>query len=174
MSAWNRKAMICTAKSKTTQVQCKQPAAKGKDKCRFHGGATPIKHGLHSKYAQGTLRGRIEAAQKDPELLNLERVIAVGQGLMDHALEQTNDAPAVDAERVDALRKLCETVGKLIVSRRKNVEAAENMVPLEVVGLIIDKFVDAVNRFVSDDEAKRGILTVLSQVEHLPGPRAVN
>ena len=30
----------CQAKSKRTQHQCRAPAAKGKTKCRFHGGAS--------------------------------------------------------------------------------------------------------------------------------------
>lgn len=30
----------CNAKSKRTGVQCRAPAAKGKTKCRFHGGAS--------------------------------------------------------------------------------------------------------------------------------------
>ena len=30
----------CTAKSKRTGIQCRAPAAKGKTKCRFHGGAS--------------------------------------------------------------------------------------------------------------------------------------
>lgn len=30
----------CQAKSKRTQQQCRAPAAKGKTKCRFHGGAS--------------------------------------------------------------------------------------------------------------------------------------
>lgn len=30
----------CNAKSKRTQQQCRAPAAKGKTKCRFHGGAS--------------------------------------------------------------------------------------------------------------------------------------
>ena len=30
----------CNAKSKRTGIQCRVPAAKGKTKCRFHGGAS--------------------------------------------------------------------------------------------------------------------------------------
>ena len=30
----------CQAKSKRTKLQCRDPAAKGKTKCRFHGGAS--------------------------------------------------------------------------------------------------------------------------------------
>ena len=30
----------CNAKSKRTGIQCRGPAAKGKTKCRFHGGAS--------------------------------------------------------------------------------------------------------------------------------------
>jgi len=30
----------CNAKSKRTGIQCRAPAAKGKSKCRFHGGAS--------------------------------------------------------------------------------------------------------------------------------------
>lgn len=34
------KCLQCNAKSKRTGIQCRAPAAKGKTKCRFHGGAS--------------------------------------------------------------------------------------------------------------------------------------
>lgn len=178
----------CTATSKRSGKRCGKWAIKGKDVCRAHGGSTPIKHGLYSKYTKGVLGERIEAARNDPELLDLDRVIAIGHALLSYGIEAREEGrlepeprydrdgneieqdSRVDPFHLEALRKLADTVGRLIVARRRNVEQAENMVPLEVVGIIIDRFVDAVNRHVQDDAARRGILDVLSKVEALPGP----
>lgn len=46
----NEYAAQCTARSKRTGEPCNNPAIRGKDKCRMHGGKTPVKHGLTSKY----------------------------------------------------------------------------------------------------------------------------
>ena len=47
----------CKARTTTTGDRCRKFAIRGKDVCRKHGGATPIKHGLRSKYVEGTSGG---------------------------------------------------------------------------------------------------------------------
>lgn len=56
--------MQCNAKAKRTGNQCERAAMRGKDKCCMHGGKTPIKHGLFSKYAPFYLQEKIKAAEK--------------------------------------------------------------------------------------------------------------
>lgn len=59
--------MKCTATAKRTGKPCKAPAIKGKDKCRVHGGMTPVMHGLFSKYPEAVAGEHIRAA-KETEL----------------------------------------------------------------------------------------------------------
>ncbi len=55
--------MQCTATAKRTGKPCRMPAIKGKDKCRVHGGMTPVKHGLFSKYPEAVAGEHIKAAK---------------------------------------------------------------------------------------------------------------
>lgn len=70
------KAQRCTARAKSTQQRCWFPAVKGKDKCRYHGGLTPIKHGLYSKYAHKALADLIAENLQHPDLLDIRQRIA--------------------------------------------------------------------------------------------------
>lgn len=54
----------CTATAKRTGKQCRAAAIKGRDKCRVHGGMTPIKHGLFSKYPEAVAGEHLKAAQE--------------------------------------------------------------------------------------------------------------
>ena len=56
--------MQCKAIAKRTGKQCQAPAIKGKDKCRVHGGMTPVKHGLYSKYPEAVAGEHIRAAEE--------------------------------------------------------------------------------------------------------------
>ncbi|MBE0430132.1 MAG: hypothetical protein IBX61_09740 [Thermoleophilia bacterium] len=69
--------MQCTAKSKRSGKRCKNRAIKGKDKCRMHGGATPVEHGLFSKYPDAIVGGHMDAAKKVAALASLEQTIPV-------------------------------------------------------------------------------------------------
>ncbi len=57
----------CKATAKRTGKPCRMPAIKGKDVCRVHGGMTPCKHGLFSKYPEAVAGEHIRAA-KETEL----------------------------------------------------------------------------------------------------------
>ena len=71
----------CNAKSKRTGVQCRAPAATGKAKCRFHGGASTgpkpdlgRKHCAEAKTVHGreTRKARTERAEAMRRLRLLE------------------------------------------------------------------------------------------------------
>ena len=69
--------MQCRAKSKRTGQQCRAHAIKGKDKCRMHGGQTPIRHGLFSKYPDAIVGAHMEAAKQVNAIETLRRTIPV-------------------------------------------------------------------------------------------------
>jgi hypothetical protein len=71
----------CQAKSKRTKQQCRAPAAKGKTKCRFHGGAStgPKTHEgrqrcaeANRKHGNETRKARTERAEAMRQLRVLE------------------------------------------------------------------------------------------------------
>lgn len=73
----------CNATSKRTKLQCKAPAAKGKTKCRFHGGysegpTTPEGRqrcaDAKTVHGRDTRRGRVERAQAMQRLRKLEQI----------------------------------------------------------------------------------------------------
>lgn len=74
----------CSAHSKRTGEQCKNPAITGRNTCRFHGGtvkAGPLsvnyKHGRYSKALPKRLAQRYEEAEQDPELLSLRSELSL-------------------------------------------------------------------------------------------------
>jgi len=80
----------CTAKSKQTKERCKRPAVKGKDKCRYHGGATPLrKYGSHTKYPDAfpTLAKKLQEIEENPRLVSseelLKKFVAIGEVIYD-------------------------------------------------------------------------------------------
>ena len=68
----------CGAKTKSGKP-CKNAPLKGRERCRLHGGATPIgpananyKHGRYSKFVRGDLLTRLQEVEKDPQYLSLQ------------------------------------------------------------------------------------------------------
>jgi len=83
---------LCGALSKSTQTPCKNIAGKGTDhfgegRCRLHGGATPIKHGLYSRVRRTRLGKRIAEIENDPHILDLSQELAVLKVLAEQAVE---------------------------------------------------------------------------------------
>ena len=75
---------ICGAKRKNAEGKvCQLPPAKGRNRCRFHGGHSPVgtasatwKNGRYSKYFPTGLRKKYEAFLQDPRRLTLDHEIA--------------------------------------------------------------------------------------------------
>jgi hypothetical protein len=72
--------LLCNARGNT----CKAFAVKGREKCRFHGGATPrgpanpnFKHGKYSKYLPANIAAKYAEAKSDPELIEYTDAIAL-------------------------------------------------------------------------------------------------
>ena len=110
---------ICGALSKSTQKPCQNIAGKGTDhvgegRCRFHGGATPIKHGLYSKVRRTRLGQRMTEIENDPDLLNLETELALLKVLAEQNAQnyQKHEAALLAWHRAEspAYRKLIETL----------------------------------------------------------------
>lgn len=164
--------MQCTAKSKRSGQQCRNYAVTGKDKCRMHGGTTPIKHGLYSKYATTTLGSRLEQAENDPELLSAKRQVALLAALQSRKFDQLAqlDDDEVADDQVEELRKLTDSMGKALERYQKLDARPENLVPLELLGKVVDLFADAINQYVTDGHARAAILASLDAGLRLATP----
>jgi hypothetical protein len=109
---------LCGALSKSTQTPCKNIAGKGTDhigvgRCRLHGGATPIKHGLYSRVRRTRLGKRIAEIENDPQILDLSQELAVLKALAEQAVEtyQEHEAALLSWYRAESplYNKLLET-----------------------------------------------------------------
>ena len=67
MEAWYLMAATCTAKSKTTGKQCKNPPVNGATVCRIHGGAAP--------QVQAAAARRVLDALVTPALIELRKLV---------------------------------------------------------------------------------------------------
>ena len=63
---------------------------------------------------------------------------------------------------------------KAIERYEKTQQQPENLVPLELIGQLIDLFAGAINRYVADDAARRAILTALDSGLRRSTPTALH
>jgi hypothetical protein len=84
---------ICAAHSRSTGQPCKNIAGKGTDhigqgRCRHHGGATPIKHGLYSQIRRDRLGKRMAQIAERADLLQLHEELAILKALLEQWIDQ--------------------------------------------------------------------------------------
>jgi len=143
-------AQRCKAHSKNPpHKRCMQWAVKGKDVCRMHGGSTPIKHGLYSKYAGSRLRAQIEQAKNDPELLSLREELALSKALISGFLEQLGDDGEfsnIDRQHmltlIDNVRKVSESLTRIEQGMNMFIDARQFVVLIEQIVSIVRRYAD--------------------------------
>lgn len=146
--------MKCTAKSKRSGVQCRNWAVKGKDKCRMHGGATPVKHGLDSKYGPPpALAAKIAEFENDPKVLDHKHIGAHVYVLLMGALHDRSELDASDAEELlpllERLRRVATDYHRLALDSR--------FVDLVEAQAFIGRIVQAVLRHVPEEKRRDAI-----------------
>lgn len=75
-------------------------------RCKFHGGKTPVKHGLYSNLPRTLLTDRIEALKRDPEALTVDSEMAIVRALLELQIEQMG----VNMDQYTSLQELLQTV----------------------------------------------------------------
>lgn len=152
----------CTAMSKRTGQRCRAKAMKGKDKCYHHGGATPVKHGLYSKYSKHKLAEVTQQLAQDPELLDLRQQIAFKQALILDKLEQM--AGELGPEDAEVLAGLSEKVSKDI-ERLNKIEYGEKYVlQVEEVQAVINQITVIIKQEIQDPAVVERVAKKLQEV----------
>lgn len=138
---------------------------KGKDKCMMHGGKTPIKSGLYSKYAPKRLADKIEEARNDPDLLDVRGVISFQVSLLNDFIEKYKggDLP-FNAEAISLLLTISDKLSQNI-ERLNKIENGETYnVKIEAVQKTIIQVVEIIKHIIPDPKTREKIAEALGKV----------
>jgi hypothetical protein len=148
----------------------------GDGACKFHGGATPIKHGLYSKYKGKLVADRVEELVDDPELLDMRRPIAVLEALTQRlleALEPTDTVGIIGQDVRMALLQLAKEQAKAIERYHKITEGTKYTIRIEHIQAVVYQIVQVADETISDPADRRRFVERLGQLT-LPGPPSAN
>lgn len=159
----------CTARAKRSGKRCQNPSIRGKDKCRHHGGLTPIRHGLCSKYPVPRLADKIKQAKKDNRHLDIEEKIATTCALIDHLGEQISAGPVeVIGERgktvqcdlvqfTPRLVSLLDTLTKQIERYHRIKYGQKHTITYERLDFVLNQIIQIVGELVPNKEIRSEI-----------------
>jgi len=136
----------CTAKAKSSGIQCRRHAVTGYRVCQVHGAGSPLQGrpggiqkktlqfgGRHSRFLPIRLAARYAESQQDPELLVLRDELSLTDARIEDLILR------VDTGEAGRLwRELKETYSKLTTSMRKQ-NADDTADALRELGIIINK-----------------------------------
>jgi hypothetical protein len=150
----------CTANSKwrmkesLLDARCRNQAVLGKDKCPWHGGNTPIKHGLRSKYAPQGLAGLVEEVRNNPAILKLDEEVALMMALKVKALEKACE-DNLSGKSFDALLRVLSESSEAKYKRAMLTQGLG--VSIDVLAEYQNDFIEVVEEEVGCLETKRRI-----------------
>ena len=146
--------MKCTA-HKTDGTPCNAYAMKGKDVCRVHGGKTPIKHGLYSKYKDLYWGERTAELIEDEDLLDLRHSIALVRAMLEDFLKRLGEQGGANQSERRAVLEMVEGISKNI----ERLVRLENLAKEQEVPKVLIAFVEHVtaiaNASIKHDEDRR-------------------
>jgi len=163
---------ICGAKTKKSGEPCQKPAGWGTDhvgvgKCKLHGGATPVKHGMYSKYTNHRLAEMVDKLSDDEELLDLRKTIALQQSLILSILEKLNDGEIEFSQSLaKTLNSLADKLGRNIERRQKVEEGEKYILQVEEVQNIVNQVVMVVKQEIDDKNTIKKIAGKLKKVKY--------
>ena len=168
---------ICGAKRKKAHGQvCQLPPSKGRTRCRFHGGHSPVgpasatwKHGRYSKYFPTGLRTKYQAFLHDPTRLTLDHEIATCDTHMTELLAELAQAinQKQPAEQIWNRIHLCmEARRRLTESQRKYEVEMGSMLSLEQAHQLVAALATIIKeesiRFFPDVQVRRAFCMAVS------------
>ncbi len=146
---------ICGAKTRQG-TPCARRPARGRTRCRLHGGATPrgrasphFKTGEYSKFLPDSLIGRYEEAQADSDLRSLHRDIAILQVRIVELcqLVRHDGSPETDrwwgmiAKTILLKNRVINQEAKLLVGKRQVISIERLMTLLAAIQRVIFRHV---------------------------------
>lgn len=152
----------CKAKSKRTKEQCQANAVTGKDVCYHHGGKTPVKHGLYSKYTKHKLGDKIQELASDPGLLDLRQQIAFKQSLILDKLDQLQGY--INSEDSEMLTMISEKVSRDIERLHKLENGEKYVLQIEEVQAVVNQIVIIIREEVQDQALLERLAGKLQEV----------
>lgn len=167
----------CPARSKRTRRQCGQFAGAGTDHpgvsvCRWHGGASPIRHGRYSKLPRKPLIELVESHLKDPKLLDLTREIAGARATLDLFIDRFG-ASLESGQDLDSARAVALTISELLERSSKIVErteriAAQNAISQPELFRIMREMGRVVEQYVPGEETRKRIGEAWLAIQFFP------
>lgn len=120
----------------------------------MHGGATPIKHGLYSKYTYHRLADVVDRLANDEELLDLRKTIALQQALILDILERLEGGSLeLDTKLANTLSGIADQLGRNIERRQKIEEGEKYILKVEEVQQQVKQITVIIREEVSDADA---------------------
>lgn len=163
---------ICGAKTKKDGSPCKKPAGWGTDhvgigKCKLHGGASPVKHGLYSKYTGHRLAEMVDKLSNDEELLDLRKTIALQQSLILSILEKLDSGELEFNQSIaKTLNSLADKLGRNVERRQKVEEGEKYVLEVREVQNIVNQVVMIVKDEIEDPKVVKKIAGKLQEVKY--------
>lgn len=138
----------------------------------MHGGKTPIKHGLcskyyglHAKYSPPALQEKIAEAEKDPSLNRIEPWIAVITALYNQVSEHIKDNGGyLGTKQLEGLTALIELATKNIERLDKILHGQKFTVSIEQVQKTVVQIIEIIKYYVPDPTTRKKIADALEHV----------
>jgi len=154
---------VCGAKTRQGNP-CQRSPARGRTRCRLHGGATPrgrasphFKTGKYSKFLPHRLIGRYKEGQTDPDLRGLKSDIAIVQVWIIELLQQLKDDSPENKPIWDMIGKAIILKAKVLRQESKLRVDKRQMIPVDEVMVLVVAMFDVIHRHVTDQKVKVAI-----------------
>lgn len=157
----------CGAKTRNGS-QCSRPAGWGTHHvgigvCKLHGGASPTKHGLYSKYSRHTLAQAVQSLVNDPDLINLRQQIAFKQALILDRLNQLGSEMTQDDMRF--LADLSEKVARDIERLNKIEHGEKYVLQITEVQAVVQQITLIIHQEIADEKVVERVANRLQQLK---------
>lgn len=159
---------LCGAKTRAG-TPCRKPAGAGTDhvgigKCKLHGGKSPVKHGLYSKYTNHRLADMIDKLAQDESLLDLRQTIAAQQALIIDILNQLESGDLeYDPRLAEVVAGIADKLGRNTERHFKITEGEKYILQIEEVQKVVEQVVLIVREEVKDPATAQRIGARLQQ-----------
>ena len=161
---------VCGAKTRQGNP-CQRSPARGRTRCRLHGGATPrgrasphFKTGKYSSLLPDRLIGRYEEGQAAADLRSLRSEIALLQVRIIELLGQLKDASPENKPIWEMIGNAIMLKAKMLRHESKLRVDKRQMIPVDEMMVLVAALCDVINRHVTDPKIKAAISEDLRQL----------